>query len=115
MKTYSLFYFQIVEYEITVPLEYQLHRHSPWSSNIPTERNRENSIQVSVQVRKLELQVPNQSNNQDNFWAATDALHDCNVVEQCHAETTCADAYSRTHLPIVHLSVFKENYGNHSH
>jgi hypothetical protein len=76
---------------------------------ISPQKETENSIQVSVQVRKLELHSHNQSNIQDNFWRATDALHDCNVVEQCHAETTCEAAYSRTHLPIILLSVFKEN------
>jgi hypothetical protein len=60
---------------------------------ISPQKETENSIQVSMQVRKLELHILNQSNIQDNFWTATGALHDWNVVELCHAETTCKDAY----------------------
>jgi hypothetical protein len=36
--------------------------------------------------------VCGRSSVQDNFRAAIDALHDCNVVERPHVETACEDA-----------------------
>jgi hypothetical protein len=63
----------------------------------------------SVQVRKLELHNCNLSDMEDNFKTAIDVLHSCNVVEHRRVETTCEDAYLRTHFPIIHRSVFEEN------
>jgi hypothetical protein len=58
----------------------------------------------------LDIKVTLKLHVQDNFHTATDALHDCNVVECCHVETTCADMYW-----MAHLCVFKENYDNSGH
>jgi hypothetical protein len=66
----------------------------------PNRKYREGSRQTNV---KLERQVRDQSRGHDNFQTATDALHDCDVVEHSRVETTRED------LPLVHLSVFEEN------
>jgi hypothetical protein len=65
------------------------------------KKNREDSSQVTVKARKLELHVREQSGVQDKFWTATAALHDCNVVEHRRVETTREGALD-THLPLVH-------------
>jgi hypothetical protein len=69
----------------------------------------EDSRQVSAQARKLEFHIRYLCIIQDEFWAATDSLDNWNVLEHGRAETTCEDTYWTTHLPIVHLNVFKEN------
>jgi hypothetical protein len=37
-RVHSLFHLQIVEFDATVPLQYQLKWQRPWFSNIPTEK-----------------------------------------------------------------------------
>jgi hypothetical protein len=46
----SLFHLQIVEFDATVTPCYRLYWHRPWFSNIPTQKNQEDSSQVSLQA-----------------------------------------------------------------
>jgi hypothetical protein len=62
-----------------------------------------------MQARKLELHVCDHSSIWDNFQTTTDALHDCNLLERHHVETTCEDTCGRVCLTIVPLSLLKEN------
>jgi hypothetical protein len=71
--------------------------------------------QVSVQARKLELNICDQSSIQDNFQTANVTLHNYNVVENHYAETPCENVYCSTHLLIVHFSVSEENKVNRGH
>jgi hypothetical protein len=64
---------------------------------------REDSRKVSVQARKLELHIHDQSSVQDNFRTSTDALNNCNLVNNRRDETARGDTYWRTHLPMVHF------------
>jgi hypothetical protein len=69
---YSLFHLQIVEFNATMSLCYQLYGHRLWFSNIPIEKNQEYSSQVNMKARKLELHVCNQSSIQDVLQSAID-------------------------------------------
>jgi hypothetical protein len=51
------------------------------------------NTEVSVQARKLELLVRNQSGVKDNFRAAIDALHHRNVTGHGRSETAPEDGY----------------------
>jgi hypothetical protein len=52
-------------------------------------KNLEDSSQVIVQARKLEIHVVDQSVSRIIFQRATDALHDSIVLEHRGVETTC--------------------------
>jgi hypothetical protein len=60
---------------------------------------------VSGQARELELNVCDQSNIQDNFQTATDALQDCNVVEHRYVDETICKASIKGYI----LQYSKEN------
>jgi hypothetical protein len=70
---YPLFLLYIAEFDATAPLRYQTYWQRFWFPNIPTERKREGSNQVSLEATKLELHVGDQTKVQDNFRTATDA------------------------------------------
>jgi hypothetical protein len=50
----------------------------------PHRKNGEDSSQVSVQAKKLELHMQDHSRVQDNFWTAINTLRNYNVVEWNH-------------------------------
>jgi hypothetical protein len=77
--------------------------------------NRENSSQVSMQARNRELHIRDRSRAQDDFRTASGSIDDCNVVEHRCVETTREEAHTEGHLPVIHLSIFKENLGNRNH
>jgi hypothetical protein len=85
---YSLFHLQIVSsYPVLTLLAWSL------VFKYPHRKNGEDSSHVSMQAKKLELHIHNQSSVQDNFWTATNALHNCNVVEHHCVGTTYEDMY----------------------
>jgi hypothetical protein len=71
---YSLFHLRTVEFS-AVPLQCRLYWHRLWFSIIPKKKIKENSSQVSVQARKLEIHIHDQSSVQDNL-RTVDAVHD---------------------------------------
>jgi hypothetical protein len=59
----------------------------------PNRKGLEDSSQVSVEARKLELHIRDHFSVQNNFWTAIGGLHICNMVDHHHVETTCEGAY----------------------
>jgi hypothetical protein len=95
-KIPGLFFISVeIEFYATVRLWYRLYSywHKYWFSVTPTLIYPEESSEVSVQGRKLELRFREMSGVQDNFRAATGALHHCNVTEHRHDESASEGAY----------------------
>jgi predicted nucleotidyltransferase component of viral defense system len=58
----------------------------------PQNKNLEESNQVIVQARELELRVYDQSSFQDNFWKAGEAIRDSSAEKQRGVATMSEDA-----------------------